>query len=55
MFTIPQEFRHWTLLIVFGNSLLTYLFEKVVVYYISVWNQNRQERKRKALINSDVT
>jgi len=47
---IPGSFRHWLLLIVLGNSLVTYLFEKVVVYFLSVWNQNRLERKRLAAI-----
>jgi hypothetical protein len=35
---IPQSFRFWTLLIVFGNSLLTYLFEKVFIYQVQVCN-----------------
>jgi len=54
MLPIPGDFRHWLLLIIFGNCLLTYLFEKVVVYYISIWNQNRLERKRLASIEKEV-
>ncbi len=42
------------LLIVFGNCLITYLFEKVIIYYISEWNQERLERKRLASINEVV-
>ena len=51
---IPGSFRHWVLLIVFGNSLLTYVFEKVIVYYISVWDQGRIERKRVATVYKEV-
>jgi len=51
---IPGDFRHWLLLIVFGNSLITYLFEKVVVYFISGWDQNRLERKLNANIDGEV-
>lgn len=51
---IPGSFRHWVLLIVFGNSLMTYAFEKVVVYYVSVWDQGRLERKRVATVQKEV-
>lgn len=51
---IPGSFRHWLLLIVFGNSLMTYVFEKVVVYYVSIWDQGRLERKRLASIQKEV-
>jgi len=51
---IPGSFRHWLLLIIFGNCLITYMFEKVVVYYISEWNQRRLERKRLQVIEFDV-
>jgi len=55
MLPIPGDFRHWLLLIIFGNCLLTYLFEKVVVYYISIWDQNRLERKRLASIDKEIS
>ena len=51
---IPGSFRHWLLLIVFGNSLITYVFEKVIVSYVSIWDQARLERKRVATINKEV-
>jgi len=54
LMNIPGYFRHWLLLIVFGNCLITYLFEKVIVYFISVWDQGRLERKRLANINFEV-
>jgi hypothetical protein len=51
---IPGYFRHWLLLIVFGNSLITYVFEKVIVSYVSNWDQARLERKRVATIDKEV-
>ncbi len=54
MFNIPGKFRHWMLLIVFGNCLLTYLFEKVVISFISEWNHDRLERKRLSKIQDVV-
>lgn len=54
LLNIPGYFRHWLLLIIFGNCLVTYLFEKVIVYYISQWNHDRQERKRQQLIKEEV-
>lgn len=51
---IPGSFRHWLLLIVFGNSLITYVYEKVIVSYISIWDQARLERKRVATISKEV-
>ena len=33
---------------------MTYVFEKVVVYYVSIWDQGRLERKRVAAIQKDV-
>lgn len=41
-------------MIVFGNSAITYLFEKIAVYQLQVCDQNRLERKRLALINKEV-
>ncbi len=54
MLNIPGSFRHWLLLIIFGNCLITYLFEKVVVYYLSIWNQGRLEKKRLATIADEI-
>ena len=42
------------LLIVMGNALVTYLFEKVIVYYIQVCNQRRLENKRLAGIETEM-
>jgi hypothetical protein len=36
MFEIPESFRYKMLMIIFGNVVATYLFEKVIVYYIMV-------------------
>ena len=33
---------------------MTYVFEKVVVYYVSIWDQGRLERKRLASIQKEV-
>lgn len=51
---IPGSFRYWTLMIVMGNSLATYLFEKIIVYKIQVCNQRRQETKRLSSIESEM-
>jgi len=51
---IPQTFRYWTLMIVFGNSLLTYFFEKIVVYALQVCNYRRLQSKRLARIEDQV-
>ncbi len=51
---IPGSFRHWLLLIIFGNCLLTYLFEKVAIKYLSEWNYRRQERIRCERIDEEV-
>ena len=54
MMIIPGSFRYWTLLIVFGNSIVTYLFEKVIVYKVQECNQARLERIRIEAINSEM-
>ena len=41
-------------MIVMGNSLATYLFEKIIVYKIQVCNQRRQETKRLSSIESEM-
>lgn len=51
---IPTSFRFWTLMIVFGNSLMTYLFEKVIVYQIQICDQRRLEAKRLRIINNEL-
>jgi len=51
---IPQDFRYWTLMIVLGNSLLTYFFEKIVVYALQVFNYKRLQNKRIAKIDDHV-
>ncbi len=33
---------------------MTYAFEKVVVYYVSVWDQARLERKRVTIVQKEV-
>jgi len=44
---VSMEFRLWTLLIIAGNTFLTYLYEKVIVWHVSIWARNRIERKIK--------
>jgi hypothetical protein len=44
---VSTEFRLWTLVIVVGNTLLTYLYERIVVWYVSIWARNRVERRIK--------
>lgn len=51
---IPQSFRYWTLMIVLGNSLLTYFFEKLFVYAIQVCNYARLQNKRLRRIEEQV-
>lgn len=43
--TTTMTFRLYLLVIVVVNSLITYLFEKIAVWYISVWWRARKETK----------
>lgn len=43
--TTTMTFRLYLLIIVVVNSIVTYLFEKIAVWYISVWWRARKERK----------
>jgi cation-transporting ATPase 13A2 len=46
--SVDMRFRLWTLVIVGVNALVTYLYERVVVWYVSIWARNRvEERVRK--------
>ena len=46
--SVDTRFRLWTLVIVGVNALVTYLYERVVVWYVSIWARNRvEERVRK--------
>lgn len=42
---VSMNFRLWSLVIIAGNTILTYLYERVVVWYVSIWARNRVERK----------
>lgn len=46
--SVDTRFRLWTLVIVGVNALVTYLYERVIVWYVSIWARNRvEERVRK--------
>ena len=41
-----MEFRLSILVIAFVNSLCTYLYEKIVIWYISLYWRNKKEKIR---------
>ena len=43
--SVDTRFRLWTLVIVGVNALVTYLYERVVVWYVSIWARNRVEER----------
>ncbi len=45
---VSQDFRMWTLVIVAGNTLLTYLYERIIVWYVSIWQMGRVEKRVRA-------
>ena len=45
---VTMNFRLWTLVVIAVNTLLTYFYERVVVWYVSIWDRNRVERRVKA-------
>ena len=55
MKVIPGSFRYWTLLIVLGNSIVSYLFEKIVVYKVQVCNLARLEKRREDEIGFEMS
>jgi hypothetical protein len=42
---VTQDFRLWTLVVIAVNTFLTYMYERVVVWYVSIWQRNRIERR----------
>ncbi len=41
---ITMEFRLSLLVVAFVNALCTYFYEKIAIWYISIWWRNRKER-----------
>jgi hypothetical protein len=44
---VSFEFRMTALIVVVINSILTYGYERVIVWYVSIWWKNRTDRKVK--------
>jgi hypothetical protein len=44
---ITMEFRLSALIIVVVNSIITYGYERIIVWYVSIWWKNRTDRKIK--------
>jgi hypothetical protein len=42
---ITMEFRLVVLITVVVNSIITYGYERIVVWYVSIWWKNRTDRK----------
>jgi hypothetical protein len=40
------EFRLSILLIAFVNGVITFLYEKIAVWYFAIWYRNRKEKQR---------
>ena len=46
--SVDTRFRLWTLVIVAVNALVTYFYERVIVWYVSIWARKRvEDRVRK--------
>ena len=43
---IPLEFRWIMFGVIVVNSFLTYFYEKVVIWYLTLWQKNRSDRKK---------
>ena len=43
--TITMEFRLACLITVVANSIVTYGYERIIVWYVSIWWKNRLDRK----------
>lgn len=43
---ISMEFRLSLIVVAFINSLCTYFYEKIAIWYISLWWKNKKEKKR---------
>jgi len=52
--SITMEFRLTLLLIAFINGILTYFYEKIVIWYVSLWWKNRKERIRLVNLQRDI-
>lgn len=42
---VSMEFRLATLIVVVINTILTYGFERIIVWYVSIWYKNHNDRK----------
>ena len=43
---VSMEFRLCLLVVAFINGVFTYFFEKIAIWYISLWWKNRKDRIR---------
>ena len=51
---MTPHFKLWIGIIVIVNFIITYLLEKVVMWYISVWWKRRTDRKIKERRERDI-
>ena len=55
MFVIPEDFRYKMLMIIFGDFIATYLFENVVVRFLSDFEQRRQTRLKNESMKDKIS
>ena len=44
MIPVPREFRNEIVIYVIVNGILTYLFEKIGIWYVALWWKARNDR-----------
>jgi hypothetical protein len=48
------EFRLSVLCIAFVNGVITFFYEKIFIWYLSIWWKNKKERKRELEYNKEI-
>ncbi len=51
---ISTEFRLCILVVAFINGLLTYFYEKIGIWYFSLWWKSRKDRIQEQLMKQEI-
>ena len=51
---MPMQFRLWLAVLVFANFVVTYVFEKLGIWYLALWWKRRSDRNSKRLQDLDI-